>query len=172
MLAEVYEEAEDALVAGDLETARTGYEYVRAALGDSGRTRSGVITLPLVLDNLLACAQPLGDWAEMKVLATELVALEPEDCDAWIRLSIGQKHLGELTDATASVVRAIELDPANSNARYEHACQLAVAGQLEAALDRVAEAVQRGARRTELLADDELASLRDLPRFRELMKKR
>lgn len=169
---EVHEQAEEAFASGDLEAARTAFEYVRAALGDEGRAELGAITLANVLDNLLACAQPLGDWAEMKVLATELIALEPEQCDPWIRLSIGQKHLGELADATASVLHAIELEPDDSNARYEHACQLAVAGELDLALDRVAEAVERGARRADLLADDELAALRDLPRFRELMKKR
>jgi thioredoxin-like negative regulator of GroEL len=125
-----------------------------------------------VLNSLLACAQPLQDWAAMKEVATDLIALEPNDCDAWIRLSIGLKHLGELTPATEAVLRAIELDADDSNARYEHACQLAVAGDLEAALDRVAEALDRGARRAEMQADDELSALHGLPRWQTLMRTR
>jgi len=144
------------------------FEYARAMFASEGELEVSGETLADVLNMILACAQPLADWTTMTEAAHALIAIDPAECDPWIRLAIALKHTGDLPGSTNAVLHAIELDSDDSNARYEHACQLAVAGDIDAALERVTEAVERGADRMALVADDELASLRELPRFREL----
>lgn len=165
-------QAERAYRVGKLADAMEQFEYARAIFTSEGELVVDGETLADVLNMILACAQPLLDWTTMTEAANALIAIDPAACDPWIRLAIALKHTGDLAGSTKAVVHAIELDPHDSNARYEHACQLAVAGDVAAALDRVAEAVGLGAEPDALIADDELARLREVPRFRELTRKR
>ena len=167
-LATTLREAKRAYMRDDLAEAMGQYEYARAIYGGEAELEVGGETLADVLNVILACAQSLADWTTMAETAHALIGLDPAECDPWIRLAIALKHTGDLAGSTKAVLHAIELDPDDSNARYEHACQLAVAGDTAAALERVAEAVDLGADPEALIADDELASLRELARFREL----
>jgi tetratricopeptide (TPR) repeat protein len=167
-LAATLREAKRAYVQDKLVEAMGQFEYARAIYGEEAELDVNGETLADVLNMILACAQQLADWTTMAETSNALIALDPAECDPWIRLAIALKHTGDLPGSTKAVLHAIELDPDDSNARYEHACQLAVAGDTAAALERVAEAVDLGADPEALVADDELASLRELARFREL----
>jgi tetratricopeptide (TPR) repeat protein len=161
-------EAASAYRSGKLADAMQQFEYARAIFASEGELEVDGETLAEVLNMILACAQPLLDWTTMTEAAHALIGVDPRACDPWIRLAIALKHTGDLAGSKKAVMHAIELDPDDSNARYEYACQLAVAGDIEAALERVEEAIERGADRSALLADEELTALRELPRFREL----
>ena len=66
--------------------------------------------------------------------------------------------------------RLVALLPDDPSVRYNLACSLALTGAREAALDALGEAIQRGYDDPEhLSADDDLASLRDEPRFVALL---
>ena len=155
----------DCSVVAKLGEAMSQFEYARAMFGREAALEVDGIVLAEILNMILACAQSLADWPTMLETSPALIAIEPSECDPWIRLAIALKHTGDLPGASQAVLHAIELDPDDSDARYEAACQLA-----EPARPRRPRAGRRGrsnavADEEALLGDDELASLRALPRF-------
>lgn len=68
--------------------------------------------------------------------------------------------------------RLVELVPENETAHYNLACSLALCDRAEEAVDALEAAAALGYDDVaHLLADDDLASLRGLPRFRELIQR-
>jgi predicted esterase len=68
--------------------------------------------------------------------------------------------------------RMIELAPADPEAHYNLACCLARLGKSTAALDELAQAIDHGFVDVDMAqADDDLTSLRDRPRFKQLLDK-
>ena len=72
--------------------------------------------------------------------------------------------------ALATDSRLVAADPTSETAWYNLACSLALTRQPDAALDILEKALDLGFADARLLAaDPDLASLRDLPRFRRLL---
>jgi tetratricopeptide (TPR) repeat protein len=101
-----------------------------------------------------------------------LVARDAADAEAWLGLGRtfhGQKRYREAIDAHLEAAKG----PAQRGmALYNLSCEYALTGDREKALDAAAKAIDAGFRTKGLyLGDDDLASIRDDPRFRALLAK-
>lgn len=94
----------------------------------------------------------------------------PQNASALICLGMVLTQLGRYTEGLAVDRRLVELQPEDSGARYNLACSLALVGERALALAELEQAVRLGYDdREQMLNDSDLASLRDEPRFRELL---
>jgi hypothetical protein len=81
---------------------------------------------------------------------------------------VQQKKYG---DAVTSLERAIEVGGGGPVDFYNLACAQALSGDADRALDSVERAIGAGMKRREQYeSDPDLASLRELPRFKALME--
>ena len=75
------------------------------------------------------------------------------------------------SDAVKNLERAIEIGGGSPTDFYNLACAYALSGGAEKALDNVERAIGAGLkRRDQYESDPDLASLRELPRFKALMQ--
>lgn len=98
------------------------------------------------------------------------LALNADDARA-LYFGAGQlMHLGDRQRALEWSERAIAIDPSDAGTWYNVACLYARAGESDAAIDRLYKAVEMGwAHREWLLNDGDLITLRDQPRFKQLV---
>jgi quercetin dioxygenase-like cupin family protein len=88
----------------------------------------------------------------------------------WVFRAAGHRKLGDLTRAGAEIEEGLALHPESGGMYYELACLEATSGNAEEALAALARAIELDGRRAAWAADDEdFASLRDDPRFSELV---
>lgn len=78
---------------------------------------------------------------------------------------------GRIEDGLKMDRKLVKLRPDNATARYNLACSLALMNRSKAALDTLAEAIELGYDdHGWMLGDEDLKSLRGLPRFEELLQ--
>jgi serine/threonine protein kinase/Flp pilus assembly protein TadD len=100
------------------------------------------------------------------------VELNPDDPRALYLGGVSLCRLGQRDKGLAWGERALALDPEDSGVLYNVACQNAVEGRLDRALEILEKAVQNGFGHREWIENDpDLASLRGLPRFRALLQR-
>jgi tetratricopeptide (TPR) repeat protein len=104
----------------------------------------------------------------------EFLAIElehrPENVDALAELGHVYTRLGRLQEGLAVDRRLVRLLPENPTVHYNLACSLSLLGKGDLALAALEDAVQRGYDDGPHLAQDEdLAALRDDPRFQALI---
>jgi ketosteroid isomerase-like protein len=127
---------------------------------------------PLTAD-LMKAEEPYleGRWADAESAYRAYLASNPGNAFAWNRLGTSQVQQKKYGEAVASLERAIELGGGTPIDFYNLACALALAGEPDRALDRIEQAIGAGLkRRAQYESDPDLASLRDLPRFKSLMQ--
>jgi tetratricopeptide (TPR) repeat protein len=96
--------------------------------------------------------------------------LNPDDARAATMRSISLCRLGRWSEGIHWGEQAILLDPQDAGVRYNVACLHALQGSAERALDELAAVLKAGfGDRAWITRDPDMASLRDHPRFRELM---
>lgn len=94
----------------------------------------------------------------------------PQNASALICLGMVLTQLGRYAEGLAVDRKLVELQPDDSNARYNLACSLALVGECALALAALEEAVRLGYDDGEHLANDlDLASLHGEPKFKELL---
>jgi ketosteroid isomerase-like protein len=128
---------------------------------------------PLTAD-LMRAEEPYleGRWAEAEAAYRQYVDGHPGNAFAWNRLGTSQVQQKKYADAVKSLERAIEIGGGAPADFYNLACAYALAGNAEKSLDNVERAIGAGVkRRDQYESDPDLASLRELPRFRALMEK-
>ena len=119
----------------------------------------------------------LGHWfaneyAEAAADYGEYVRLHPQDATAWMRLGISQAHLQKTAEAEASLHKAFALGADAPIDLYNLACGYALLNQPEKALDYLERAVAGGyGEKRRIAADEDLVSLRDLDRFKQILEK-
>jgi len=87
-------------------------------------------------------------------------------------IGLGHAGLKKYDAAARDFEHAIEVGPVNPSMHYNLACMYALAGRKEEALAALGRAIDAGYRdRAAILADGDLASVRDDDRFKEMMKK-
>jgi ketosteroid isomerase-like protein len=112
-----------------------------------------------------------GRWAEAEAAYAAYLDANPGNAFAWNRLGTSQLQQKKYPQAVASFGRAIETGGGSGLDFYNLACAQALSGSPDAALDSVERAIASGfRRRAQYETDPDLASLRDLPRFKALME--
>ncbi len=112
-----------------------------------------------------------GRWAEAEAAYRRYVEVNPSNAFAWNRLGTSQVQQKKYADAVKNLERAVEIGGGSPVDFYNLACAHALAGSAEKALDNVERAIGAGFRqRAQFESDPDLASLRELPRFRALMQ--
>lgn len=112
------------------------------------------------------------DWAGAAGAYRAYLQDHPESAFAWHRLGASQVGLRQLPEAIASLRKAVEVGGGTSSDYYNLACAHALSGEPDRALDYVEKAIEAGLKnRRQYESDADLASLRELPRFKELMQR-
>ncbi len=118
---------------------------------------------------LLGAEEPYlaGRWAEAEAAYAAYLRENPANAFAWNRLGTSQLQQKKYPEAVESLARAIETGGGTGIDYYNLACAQALSGKPDAALDSIERAIASGfRRRAQYETDADLASLRDLPRFK------
>jgi len=95
----------------------------------------------------------------------------PENLGAWVDLGHVYTRAGRFEDGLRVDLELVRRAPQDPTVRYNLACSLALLRRKEEALDTLEKAVVLGYEDPEhLLADADLASLREEPRFLEIVR--
>jgi tetratricopeptide (TPR) repeat protein len=127
---------------------------------------------PLTAD-LMEAEQPYleGRWADAEAAYRAYLEANPSNSFAWNRLGTSQVQQKKYGEAVTSLERAIATGGGAAVDFYNLACAYALSGAPEKALDNVERAIGAGFRqRAQYESDPDLASLRELPRFKALMQ--
>jgi ketosteroid isomerase-like protein len=128
---------------------------------------------PLTAELMRAEAPYLeGLWAEAESAYRQYLEANPANAFAWNRLGTSQVQQKKYPEAVKNLERAIEIGGGTAVDYYNLACAHALAGNANEALDNVERAIAAGAkRRGQYESDPDLASLHELPRFKDLMSR-
>jgi ketosteroid isomerase-like protein len=127
---------------------------------------------PLTAD-LMRAEEPYlaGRWAEAESAYRAYLDANPGNAFAWNRLGTSQVQQKKYLEAVSSLERAVEIGGGTGVDFYNLACAQALSGAAEPALDSIERAIAGGVRRrAQYESDPDLASLRELPRFKALMQ--
>jgi serine/threonine protein kinase/Flp pilus assembly protein TadD len=99
--------------------------------------------------------------------------LNPDDARAWCMGGISLTRVGEVRRGLEWAERALALDPDEGAVLYNVACAYAVQGEVGRALDLLEKSVEKGYTKSGewFEKDPDLASLREVPRFRALLSR-
>jgi hypothetical protein len=84
----------------------------------------------VVANNLGACLAEQGQRAEALAVLCHVVERHPDNAAAWANLGVATKNLGDLNTAIQSFDRALMLEPAHANARWNRSLCLLGKGRL------------------------------------------
>src|SRR5262249_1738458 len=113
----------------------------------------------------------LGDEFLAEILG-RASARHPDDVGVLSELAATLTRIGRLEEGLAADERLVRLAPEDPTVPYNLGCSLALLGRADRALDALEHAFALGYRDTEhLLADDDLATLRDEPRYHRLVER-
>jgi adenylate cyclase len=105
-------------------------------------------------------------------LADAHLELNPDDARAWYLSGGALMRLGKVDEALERTRRAYAIDPEDAGVLYNLACHYALAGKPDEAIDYLDKAIRNGfGQRSWLENDSALDSLRDDPRFENLLRK-
>jgi len=97
-------------------------------------------------------------------------ARDPEDIAVLAELGHVYTHLGRYQDGLEVDAKLVEAAPDDPTVRYNLACSQALLGQRDEAIETLAVALDLGYDDVEFMREDgDLASLRDDPRFHDLL---
>lgn len=108
-------------------------------------------------------------WPEAAKAFEAVTKAEPQNGRAWLRLGATRHQLGQYTQAVTALQRAVEILQ-GPVAMYNLACAYARLNNKEQAFEWLNKALNAGFPQVNLLqTDEDLASLRDDPRFKETL---
>lgn len=110
-------------------------------------------------------------WLDFLIdLDQAAIAAFPDDIDALSRLGETLTRRGRHEEGLAIDRRLVVLLPESATAHYNLACSLALTGRMDEAFTALEAAVEHGYDEPDHLeGDDDLALLRDDPRFQDLL---
>jgi Flp pilus assembly protein TadD len=127
----------------------------------------GALSLPPELEERI---ERLGLEFLAEILGRSL-ALHPDRVDVLAEYATLLTRLGRLAEGLEADRKLVTLAPEDPTVHYNLACSLALVGEGSAALDALERAVELGYRDAEhLLVDEDLAALRETPRFVRLVR--
>jgi non-specific serine/threonine protein kinase len=143
---------------------------VEQALEANGDDYNTYIPYRVSLERLGRKAEALRVRERQTRALERQLELVPDDVRARILLAVGYAHVGRGEDAVRELQRAISLRPNDGNTLYNATCVYGVLGRNDDALDMLERALKAGyANYDWVRRDPDLAALRDLPRFRQLV---
>jgi serine/threonine protein kinase/Flp pilus assembly protein TadD len=130
------------------------------------------------LNHLDMCLRALGRSEEGREASLEAlrrverhIELHPKDARALYLGAGAHQMLGNRERCLEWLDRALAIDPEENATLYNVACSYSLLGERDRALDLLTTAVRNGFGHEEWMENDpDLASLRDAPRFQELMR--
>ena len=112
-----------------------------------------------------------ADWPEAAKLYAELVKVDQKDGVAWHHLGYALHVQGKLDQALEAHLKAAEFPGTKTLGTYNAACVFALKKDKEKAFEWLKKAVDAGFNQIDTLEDDsDMDSLRDDPRFADLVK--
>jgi tetratricopeptide (TPR) repeat protein len=139
-----------------------------------------ILAIPLAPVFLVCAQKPLeqanqlfaaGKWLEASKAYEAILQTEPKNGRAWYRLGLAQHNLRQFPKAIQAFERAEAIGFAPASSRYNIATCFALEGDKKKALDSLSKAAKAGfAGLKTLETDEDLNSLRDHPRFKEIAK--
>ena len=119
--------------------------------------------------------QPTLDLLEYRALLPlyeSAIEEDPEDLPALYWLGHAYTRLGKHEEGLEMDLRLTALRPEDETARYNLACSHALVGNREEAFETLEEAIRLGYREPAHMREDpDLASIREDPRFREILER-
>ncbi len=115
-----------------------------------------------------------SEWAAAASRYEQIVQLNPRDSGSWERLAASYYFLGDYDRADPAYEEVFGLSTPGSRGRsntlYNLACVRALAGHKERAIETLEQAVASGYENgTHVLGDSDFESLRDDPRFQQIL---
>jgi adenylate cyclase len=110
--------------------------------------------------------------AETVTRATRALQINPCDSRAMVLGAMAHHRLGNAQLALEWVDKAYALDPESASTAYNSACLFAGIGEIDRALDLIEVAIGLGSRNKRYFeTDPDFESLKDHPRFKELLSR-
>jgi len=111
-----------------------------------------------------------ADWTAAVSLSREALRVNPKDARQLKNIAICLAKLGQRDEALATLQKAIDAGPSSGDVQYGGAVVHALTGDGPGALSMLEKALALGASASQARDDEDLASLRALPRFREVLE--
>lgn len=112
----------------------------------------------------------IGDDFTLNLLRSEL-SRHPENFEALSELAGLYTRRGQYHDGLQADLKLVQMRPQDPIVHYNLACSLARLGETEKACESLKQSIDLGySDREFMLGDEDLASLRDLPQFQEILK--
>jgi len=117
------------------------------------------------------------EWDEDAMFRAEIprfesaVAKYPDAGRAWFNLGYATLRAGDFVRARTAFTRSLDLEFKRATSMYNLACVEALTGNRDAAIKWLFESEKAGARLGNMREDDDLESLRDDPRYQELLQR-
>jgi tetratricopeptide (TPR) repeat protein len=109
-------------------------------------------------------------WTRTIAAARDVVASRPNDAMARAILASSLAKSGKLDEAQTEIRRALEKNPTNANVLYQASVIAALRGSSDSAVSWLERAIAAGYPAGDAARDPLLASLRELPAFRNAVK--
>jgi len=137
-------------------TASPGDGLLRGNLGDA-------------LARLNRTEEARRAWLEAVRLDRQALEVNPNDATTLARIALREAKVGDRAAAETDITRALSLGASDSEVLYHSAVVHALAGDTTRALTSLEQALRNGYSAAIAAKDLDLSSLRNLPRFKELV---
>lgn len=113
-----------------------------------------------------------GDDESAMAIYRSLIANNASDAEAWLNLGRSLHGLKRYPEAVAAFTEAAKGEAQRGTALYNASCAYALTGQRDKAIEAASQAIDAGFRiRYYYESDDDLASVREDPRFKAILAK-
>jgi tetratricopeptide (TPR) repeat protein len=112
-----------------------------------------------------------AEWRQGATLSAAALRVNPRELSALANAAICQAKLGERATALATVETALQIAPADREPLYAAAAVHALVGDSAKGLRYLEQALEKGSSATRAARDEDLASLRALPGYPDLMSR-
>ncbi len=102
-------------------------------------------------------------------MAEQQLAINPKDAAAWSSLAVYRAKVGDKEEALVGIQRAQQLAPRDTTVAAQALLVFEIAGRRASALEILEELLKKGYSITQVEAEPELESLRQDPKYGELV---
>lgn len=148
------------------EEARVSFQQAVTASPNDGLLRGN---LGDALERLNRPDEARRAWLEAVRLDRQALEVNPNDATTLARIALREAKLGDRAAAEADITRALSFNATDSEVLYHSAVVRGLAGDTERALTSLEQALRNGYSPAIAAKDLNLSSLRNLPRFKQLV---